>query len=85
MDPVTLEKFNKAELFELSRLTITLGSENDDKWIAEVKELPGVLAYGKTKKNAIRKVCRLAKKVLKGMVKEAKDHIYLAEHIREAK
>lgn len=38
--------------------------EEDGRWIAEVKELPGVLVYGKTQHGAIAKAISLAAKVL---------------------
>jgi predicted RNase H-like HicB family nuclease len=40
--------------------TIEIEQEEDGRIIAEVIELPGVLAYGKTKKEAIAKVQALA-------------------------
>jgi predicted RNase H-like HicB family nuclease len=41
-------------------LSIELESETDGRWIAEVIELPGVLAYGATKDEAIAHVQALA-------------------------
>ena len=38
--------------------------ENDGRWIAEVMELPGVLAYGDTRAEAIAKVKALALRVM---------------------
>jgi predicted RNase H-like HicB family nuclease len=38
--------------------------ESDDRWIAEVPELPGVLAYGKTREEAVRRVQVLSLHVL---------------------
>lgn len=38
--------------------------EKDGRWIAEIEELPGVLAYGKTKKEAIIKTEALALRVI---------------------
>ena len=38
--------------------------ENDGRWIAEVLELPGVLAYGKTAGEARAKVQALALRVV---------------------
>ena len=38
--------------------------ETDGRWIAEIEELPGVLAYGKTKKEAIAKAEALALRVI---------------------
>jgi predicted RNase H-like HicB family nuclease len=38
--------------------------EEDGRWLAEVLELPGVLAYGRTPEEAIAKVQALALRVL---------------------
>ena len=45
-------------------LAIELEQEDDGRWIAEIDELDGVLAYGETKEEAIRKVSELAQRVL---------------------
>ncbi len=45
-------------------LSIELESETDGRWIAEVIELPGVLAYGATKDEAIAHVQALALRVV---------------------
>ena len=44
--------------------TIEIEPENDGRWIAEVVDLPGVLAYGQTKDEALKKVKVLALRVL---------------------
>ncbi|MFQ5780200.1 MAG: type II toxin-antitoxin system HicB family antitoxin [Nitrospiria bacterium] len=44
--------------------TIELEREVDGRWIAEVKELPGVLVYGQTREEATAKVQALALRVL---------------------
>jgi len=44
--------------------TIEHEQEDDGRWLAEVLELPGVLAYGKTAQEAINKVQALALRVL---------------------
>ena len=44
--------------------TIELDQEEDDRWIAEVRELPGVLAYGATQDVAIARAEALALRVL---------------------
>ncbi|RJQ51627.1 MAG: type II toxin-antitoxin system HicB family antitoxin [Actinobacteria bacterium] len=46
------------------RLTIGLEQEADRRWIAEVVELPGVLAYGATQDEAIAHVQALALRVV---------------------
>lgn len=42
------------------KLTIELDREEDGRWIAEVTELSGVMCYGDTREDAIRKVKALA-------------------------
>ena len=41
-------------------LAIELEQETDGRWIAEIDELNGVLVYGETREEAIRKVKTLA-------------------------
>jgi predicted RNase H-like HicB family nuclease len=45
-------------------MKIELEREADGRWIAEVPELPGTLAYGQTRAEAIAKVEALALRVL---------------------
>lgn len=42
------------------RLAIEIEQEHDGRWIAEVPELPGVIAYGATQEDAIRNARVLA-------------------------
>jgi predicted RNase H-like HicB family nuclease len=44
--------------------TVESEQEEDGRWLAEVLELPGVLAYGKTERAAIAKAEALALRVL---------------------
>ena len=44
--------------------TIETEREDDGRWIAEVPELPGALAYGTTREEAMVKVEALALRVL---------------------
>jgi predicted RNase H-like HicB family nuclease len=46
------------------RLTIEIEREDDGRWIAEVPELPGVLAYGQTRREAIERAQALSLRVL---------------------
>ena len=48
----------------MSTLTIQHEREEDGRWIAEVSELPGVLAYGATKEDASQNAMALAVRVL---------------------
>lgn len=44
--------------------TVEYEREDDGRWVAEVIELPGVLAYGETSDEAIAKAQALALRVL---------------------
>jgi predicted RNase H-like HicB family nuclease len=46
------------------RLTIEIDQEDDGRWLAEVAELPGVLAYGSTSEEALASVTKLARCVI---------------------
>ncbi|MFL5731932.1 MAG: type II toxin-antitoxin system HicB family antitoxin [Chloroflexia bacterium] len=54
--------------------TIECEQEEDGRWIAEVLELPGVLAYGQTHQTAISKVQSLARRVLTEQFKHWERH-----------
>lgn len=45
-------------------LAIELEQETDGRWIAEIAALNGVLVYGETREDAIRKVKTLAFRVI---------------------
>jgi predicted RNase H-like HicB family nuclease len=45
-------------------LKVEIEREEDGRWIAEVPELPGVLAYGATRDEAVAKAESLALRVL---------------------
>jgi len=45
-------------------LTIEVEQEDDGRWLAEVLELPGVLAYGQTRQEAIERAQSLSLRVL---------------------
>ncbi|MGC2111252.1 MAG: type II toxin-antitoxin system HicB family antitoxin [Candidatus Korobacteraceae bacterium] len=45
-------------------LTVEFDHENDGRWIADISELPGVMAYGQSKEEALSKVQALALRVL---------------------
>jgi predicted RNase H-like HicB family nuclease len=46
------------------KLTVDFEREDDGRWIAEVRELPGVMVYGRDKADAFRKVGILALRVV---------------------
>lgn len=45
-------------------LPIELEQEDDGRWIAEIDELNGVLVYGATREQAVKKVRTLAASVI---------------------
>ena len=45
-------------------LTVEVEPEDDGRWLAEVPELPGVLAYGASRDEAVSRVQALALRVL---------------------
>ena len=45
-------------------MKIEIERETDGRWIAEVPDLPRVMAYGKTRKEAVRKAEALALRVI---------------------
>ena len=47
--------------------------ETDGRWIAEIPDLPGVLAYGSTEKQAIASAQALALRVLADRIEEQKE------------
>ncbi|HKO49219.1 MAG TPA: type II toxin-antitoxin system HicB family antitoxin [Polyangiaceae bacterium] len=46
------------------KLSVEIERESDGRWIAEVVEIPGALAYGKTRDEAVREVKAIAFAVL---------------------
>jgi predicted RNase H-like HicB family nuclease len=51
--------------------TIEFEREDDGRWLAEVLELPGVLAYGRTSDEAIAKAQALALRTLADRLEHA--------------
>ena len=51
---------------------IEIDREEDGRWIAEIPSLPGVMAYGKTRNEAIAKVQALAFRVLADRLEKRK-------------
>jgi predicted RNase H-like HicB family nuclease len=45
-------------------MKVEFDKEEDGRWIAEIPKLPGVMAYGKTKQEAQRKVYAIALRTL---------------------
>lgn len=54
-------------------LTVETEREDDGRWLAEVRELPGVLAYGATAAEAVASVRVLALRVLADRLEHGED------------
>ncbi len=54
-------------------LQVELEREEDGRWLASVPELPGVMAYGATGDEAIRKAKAIALQVLADMVESGEE------------
>ena len=52
-------------------LTIEVDREDDGRWIAEVPDLPGVMAYGESRDQAIAHAEALALRVLADRLEQA--------------
>lgn len=65
MTKLKQEKNKKDQL-----LTVEFDREEDGRWIAEVRELPGVMAYGNSKQNALSKVYAIALRALADRAEE---------------
>ena len=64
MSRVKLLGHKRAQEGDTMNLTIEIEQEDDGRWIAEVPKLPGALAYGQTRKEAIARVKALSLRVL---------------------
>jgi predicted RNase H-like HicB family nuclease len=58
------------QLIKTRWLNIDTEQEDDGRWIAEVDEIPGALAYGTTREDAIKRVTVLALSILSDEIKE---------------
>lgn len=58
-------------------LTIETEREVDGRWIAEVMEIPGAMAYGETRKDAVAKAQALALRVIAERIEHGEDEAAL--------
>jgi len=54
-------------------MKVEVEREEDDRWIAEIPELPGVVVYGATRKQAVAKAEALALRVLADRLEHEED------------
>jgi predicted RNase H-like HicB family nuclease len=56
-----------------TKLTVEVEPEEDGRWLAEVPDLPGVLAYGRTRPEAIVRAQALCLRVLADRLEHGED------------
>ncbi|MEI7990632.1 MAG: type II toxin-antitoxin system HicB family antitoxin, partial [Chloroflexota bacterium] len=61
------------------KLTIETEQEEDGRWIAESLEIPGALAYGETKQQAIANVEALALRVIADRLEHGESALIVPE------
>jgi len=61
----------------LIQFTIDCEQEEDGRWIAEVIELPGALAYGRTPEEAMSKVQALGLRVMADRIEHGEETLTL--------
>jgi predicted RNase H-like HicB family nuclease len=54
-------------------LTIEVEREGDGRWIAEVVDMPGVLTYGQTRREAVERAQALSLRVLAERLEHGED------------
>ena len=62
------------------KLTIETDREDDGRWLAEVPSLPGTMAYGQTRDEAIARVQALALRVLADRLEQGEPVPEVAKH-----
>lgn len=65
-------------------MRVEIEQEADGRWLAEIPELPGVLAYGATVQEAVSRAKALASRVLADRLENGEDVPDLAEVFSEA-
>jgi len=63
-------------MIDIRPIHVDLEREDDGRILASVPELPGVMAYGATEDEAIRKVKSIALQVLADMIEIGEDGLF---------
>lgn len=58
---------------EIQPIRVEIEHETDGRFLASVPDLPGVMAYGETEEQAVRKVKSIALQVLADMIADGED------------
>jgi predicted RNase H-like HicB family nuclease len=63
----------KAAMVEIQPIRVEVEREEDGRILASVPDLPGVMAYGATEDEAVRKVKSIALQVLADMIESGEE------------
>jgi predicted RNase H-like HicB family nuclease len=63
----------KAEMVEIQPIRVEIEREEDGRILASVPDLPGVMAYGSTEDEAVRRVKAIALQVLADMIESGEN------------
>lgn len=63
-------KKSAKQVTKLSSLAVVFDREDDGRWIAEIPKLPGVMAYGATRREAQQRVYAIALRTLADSVEQ---------------
>jgi predicted RNase H-like HicB family nuclease len=66
------------------QFAIELEREDDGRWLAEVRDLPGVMTYGQSKDEAMAKAQALALRVLAERLEHGEPPAFLSVSFRAA-
>jgi predicted RNase H-like HicB family nuclease len=61
------------EMVEIQPIRVEVELEEDGRTLASVSDLPGVMAYGSSEEEAVRKVKSIALQVLADMIESGED------------
>jgi predicted RNase H-like HicB family nuclease len=70
--PAALGKI-EAAMVEIEPIGVEIDREDDGRILASVPDLPGIMAYGGTEEEAVRKVKSIALQVLADMIASGED------------
>lgn len=74
----------KTKSKKISPFNIELERETDGRWIAEISKIPGAMAYGKTKQEAVRKASAIALRELADRLEQGNTSVALSRLLGHA-
>ncbi|MBI3627539.1 MAG: type II toxin-antitoxin system HicB family antitoxin [Candidatus Sungbacteria bacterium] len=69
---------------KLSKFSIDLDREEDGRWIAEVPKVPGAMAYGNTKQEAVRRAYAIALRTLADSIEQGHTPVIVSRLLEHA-